>query len=279
MSERAARHIVERLRAEGHQALIAGGAVRDRLLGITAQDYDVATDARPDAIMRLFPHHTAVGAKFGVVLVHYDGAHVEVATFRTDASYHDGRHPEAVAYADSPEADVQRRDFTINGLLLDPITGGILDYVGGRADLAAGVIRAIGDPKRRFAEDRLRMLRAVRFAARLGFTLEPATMSAIERQAEAITTISRERVRDELLKMLIEGHARRAFELLDQTRLLAILLPEVKAMQGVEQPPQFHPEGDVWTHTRMMLAGFDALPAPRSPAAVSRNTGTSTTPN
>ena len=265
MSEAAARQIVERLRAAGHQALYAGGSVRDHLLGLPALDYDVATDAHPQEIMRMFPNHTAVGAKFGVVLVHLDGSHIEVATFRTDASYRDGRHPEAVRYAQHAEEDVRRRDFTINGLLMDPASGEILDYVGGRADLTAGVIRAIGDPERRFAEDRLRMLRAVRFAARLGFALEPATLAAIRRQAREILTISHERVRDELLKMLTEGHARRAFELLDTTGLLAAVLPEVSAMKGVEQPPQYHPEGDVWTHTLMMLEGFDALPAPRSP--------------
>jgi len=265
MSEPAARQIVDRLRAAGYQALYAGGAVRDHLLGRPAQDYDVATDAIPEAVMRLFPHHTAVGARFGVVLVHEGEAHIEVATFRTDATYRDGRHPEAVAYATDPREDVQRRDFTINGLLMDPESGAILDYVGGRADLEAGLVRAIGDPERRFAEDRLRMLRGVRFAARFGFELEAATAAAIRRQAGEIDQVSHERIRDELLKMLTEGHARRAFELLDATGLLQAVLPEVAAMHGVEQPPQYHPEGDVWTHTMMMLGGFDALPPPRSP--------------
>lgn len=263
MSEAAARQIVTRLRSAGHQALFAGGAVRDRLLGLPAQDFDVATDAVPDAVMRLFPHHTAVGARFGVVLVHLEGASVEVATFRTDASYRDGRHPVAVVYATDPREDVQRRDFTVNGLLLEPETGDVLDYVGGRADLAAGIIRAIGDPEHRFAEDRLRMLRAVRFAARLGFAIEAGTMAAIRRQSAAIVDISAERVRDEIVKMLTEGHARRAFELLDGTGLLQQVLPEVATMQGVEQPPQFHPEGDVWTHTLMML---ESLPHPCPPA-------------
>jgi len=263
MAEQAARQIVERLRAAGRQALYAGGAVRDRVLGLAAQDYDVATDAPPDEVMRLFPHHTAVGAQFGVVLVHQDGSSIEVATFRTEASYRDGRHPGEVAYATDAREDVQRRDFTINGLLLDPTTGEVLDYVGGRADLAAGLIRAIGEPERRFHEDRLRMLRAVRFAARLDFEIEAGTLAAIQRQAGEIGQISAERVRDELVKMLTEGRARRAFELLDATGLLVQVLPEVKAMQGVEQPPEYHPEGDVWTHTLMML---EALPRPCSPA-------------
>src|SRR6185312_6835975 len=262
MAEAEARAIVERLRAAGHQALFAGGAVRDRLLGQPAQDYDVATDAHPGAIMALFPRHTAVGAKFGVVLVHQGEAHVEVATFRTESSYRDGRHPSAVAYATDPREDVLRRDFTINGLLFDPVREELLDYVGGRADLAAGIVRAIGDPERRFQEDHLRMLRAVRFAARLGFVLDPATQAAIQRGAARIREISQERVRDEILKMLTEGRARRAFELLDATGLLAVVLPEIAAMKGVEQPPQYHPEGDVWTHTLMMLEG---LPHPCPP--------------
>ncbi len=265
MSEAAARMIVDRLAQAGYQALFAGGAVRDRLLGLPAQDFDVATDARPDAVMGLFPRHNAVGAKFGVVLVHALDAVVEVATFRCESGYSDGRHPAQVAYAGDPRQDVARRDFTINGLLLRPATGEVLDYVGGRDDLARRLVRAIGDPERRFQEDHLRMLRAVRFAARLEFTLDPATQAAITAHAVTIRLISRERVRDELLKMLTEGHARRAFELLHLTGLLQQVLPEVARMQGVEQPPQFHPEGDVWTHTLMMLGGLDALPPPRSP--------------
>ncbi|MGH9465790.1 MAG: CCA tRNA nucleotidyltransferase [Terriglobales bacterium] len=263
MSELAARRIVTRLREGGFQALYAGGAVRDRLLGLPAQDFDVATDATPDAIMRLFPRHAAVGAAFGVVLVHEPEASIEVATFRTDGSYPDGRHPQAVAYASSAREDVLRRDFTINGLLLDPLSGDILDFVGGRADLEARFIRAIGDPERRFAEDRLRLLRAIRFAARLDFAIEPATWDAIQRHAGEIGRISAERVRDEIVKMLTGGRARRSLELLAGSGLLAQVLPEVAAMQGVEQPPQYHPEGDVWTHTLMMM---EALPHPVSPA-------------
>lgn len=263
MAEVAARRIAERLRGAGFQALYAGGAVRDRLLGCEAQDFDVATDATPEQVMALFPRHSAVGAQFGVVLAHEPEASVEVATFRTEASYRDGRHPEGVRYATSAREDVLRRDFTINGLLLDPATGEILDYVGGRADLKAGILRAIGEPERRFQEDRLRMLRGVRFAARLGFSIEQATLAAIRQHAPEIVQISAERIRDEILKMLTEGHARRAFELLDATGLLAQILPEVAAMRGVEQPPQFHPEGDVWTHTLLLL---EALPHPVSPA-------------
>ncbi|MGH9487547.1 MAG: CCA tRNA nucleotidyltransferase [Terriglobales bacterium] len=263
MAEAAAHRIVERLRAHGHQALYAGGAVRDHLLGLAAVDFDVATDAAPAEIMRLFPRHSAVGAAFGVVLVHEPEASVEVATFRTEGSYPDGRHPENVRYARTAQEDVQRRDFTINGLLLDPLGGQILDYIGGRQDLDSRIIRAIGDPERRFTEDRLRLLRGVRFAARLGFAIEPATLTAMRRQAPEIVRISPERARDEILKMLTEGHARRAFELLEETGLLRPLLPEVADMKGVEQPQQFHPEGDVWMHTLMML---EALPHPVAPA-------------
>jgi len=263
MSEAAAREIVAKLQAEGFQALLAGGAVRDRLLGRPAQDFDVATDAHPEVVMRLFPHHTAVGAKFGVVLVHCLEASIEVATFRTESSYRDGRHPGQVVYAASAQEDVARRDFTINGLLLDPATDEVLDFVGGRADLASGLVRAIGDADRRFEEDHLRMLRAVRFAARFGFAIEADTLAAIRRHASQITKISHERVRDEMLKMLTEGRARRGFELLDASGLLRAILPEVARMKGVEQPPQYHPEGDVWVHTLMMI---EALPHPVAPA-------------
>lgn len=265
MSEREARAIAERLRAAGYQALFAGGSVRDRLLlrPSPARDYDVATDAPPERVMELFPRHTAVGAKFGVVKVHGEELPIEVATFRTDENYRDGRHPDRVEYARTPQEDVARRDFTINGLLQDPVTGEVRDYVGGRADLDAKLVRAIGDPERRFREDHLRMLRGVRFAARLGFTIEAETFAAMRRLAGEIGGISRERVREELEKMLTEGNSRRAFDLLEQTGLLAQVLPEVAAMRGVEQPREFHPEGDVWTHTLIMLGHFDALPAPR----------------
>ena len=257
-----ANSICEVLRSAGNEALLVGGCVRDLLLGREPADYDVATDATPDEVMALFPDNVAVGAQFGVIVVPRDGLKVEVATFRADAGYSDGRHPDAVVFARTPKEDVQRRDFTINGLLMRNDTGEVLDFVDGQADLRAGIIRAIGEPYRRFQEDKLRLLRAVRFAARFGFTIEPATFDAMRRHAREITQVSAERVRDELTKLLTEGAARRGFELLDETGLLAEVLPEIAAMKGVEQPPQFHPEGDVWIHTRLML---EQLPAGTSP--------------
>jgi len=254
--------IVRTLRGRGHAAYLVGGCVRDILLSREAADYDVATSATPEQVMDIFPQTWAVGAQFGVVLVPADSGTVEVATFRSDIGYSDGRHPDEVHFSSDPCEDVQRRDFTINGLLLDPETNEILDYVGGRADLSARIIRAIGDPERRFTEDKLRMLRAVRFAARFGYEIEPATLTAIQKLAPQIHQVSRERVRDELTKMLIEGHARDAFLLLDHTGLLKEVLPEIFAMKGVEQPPQFHPEGDVFIHTLLML---EKLPVGASP--------------
>jgi poly(A) polymerase len=259
----AALRVVGKLRAAGHEAYLAGGCVRDLLLGREPVDFDVATAATPDVVLRLFPRTFAVGAHFGVVLV-ADGdgdayTTTEVATFRSDGAYSDGRHPDAVRYTGSAEEDVQRRDFTINGLLLDPLQGldnlraATIDFVSGLADLDAGVVRAIGRAEERFEEDRLRMLRSVRFAARFGFEIEAGTKLAIQGLARRIQAVSRERVRDELTKMLTEGRARRAFELLEQTGLLAEVLPEVERMKGVEQPPQFHPEGDVWVHTLLLL--------------------------
>jgi poly(A) polymerase len=232
--------------------------VRDLLLGREPTDYDVTTDAAPHQVMGLFSEHVAVGAQFGVILIPREELKVEVATFRSDIGYSDGRHPDCVAFSKTAEEDVQRRDFTINGLLMRHDTGEVLDYVGGQADLRARVIRAIGEADRRFAEDKLRMLRAVRFAARFGFEIEPATLRAIRRHMEEIRQVSPERLRDELTKMLTEGAARRAFELLDVTGLLQQVLPEIGAMKGVEQPPQYHPEGDVWIHTRLMLEGLPA---------------------
>jgi poly(A) polymerase len=257
-----ANSICETLRRSGFQALLVGGCVRDLLLGREPADYDVTTDATPDQVMALFPENVAVGAQFGVVLIPREELKVEVATFRSDIGYSDGRHPDRVAFSKTAEEDVQRRDFTINGLLMRHDTGEVLDYVGGQADLRAKVIRAIGEPDRRFTEDKLRMLRAVRFAARFGFEIEPDTLHAIHRHVEEIRQVSPERLRDELTKMLTEGAARRAFELLEETGLLQQVLPEIAAMKGVEQPPQFHPEGDVWIHTRLMLEG---LPAGVSP--------------
>lgn len=262
-----AERICRTLRGEGHQAYLVGGCVRDILLGREPADYDVATDATPDRVQQLFPRSLAVGAQFGVIVVTEDlgageSVQVEVATFRSDIGYSDGRHPDRVVYASSPEEDVKRRDFTINALLLDPETNEVLDFVGGREDLRAGIIRAIGRPEDRFREDKLRMVRAVRFAARFRYAIHSATFAAISKLAPEVHQVSAERLRDELTKLLTEGAARRAFELLDETRLLPELLPEIARMKGVEQPPQFHPEGDVWTHTLLMLEG---LPVPCSP--------------
>jgi len=241
------------LRRNGHQAYLVGGCVRDLLLGRDPSDYDISTDARPERVQELFPRSLAVGAKFGVILAVEDGAQVEVATFRSDVGYSDGRHPDHVVYANSAKEDVRRRDFTINGLLMDLATREVLDFIDGRADLSAGIVRAIGDPRARFAEDKLRMMRAVRFAARFGFQIEPETLVAAQALAPQVTQVSPERLREELTKLLTEGAARRGFELLDETGLLGVVLPDVARMKGVEQPPQFHPEGDVWIHTRMML--------------------------
>jgi poly(A) polymerase len=287
----AALRIVGELRAAGHEAYLAGGCVRDLLLGREPKDYDVATSATPDVVLRMFPRSFAVGARFGVVLVASgcaaegklatQRAVTEVATFRSDGAYTDGRHPDGVRYTVSAEEDVRRRDFTINGLLLDPekifhqglkpaslagmnvraeahtLQSAVIDHVGGVADLEAGVVRAIGRPELRFEEDHLRMLRGVRFAARFGFELEAQTKLAMRLLAPKLAKVSRERVRDELTKMLTEGHARRAFELLDETWLLAEVLPELARMKGVEQPPQFHPEGDVWQHTLLVLGQLE----------------------
>ena len=304
--------IVRTLRNAGHQAYLVGGCVRDLLLGRQPADYDVATDASPQQVMRIFPDTYAVGAQFGVVLVpvpkalrdlrsspdlsvrskqqdqrhseersdeesfvelrtssafvsvigHSHKACIEVATFRSDIGYSDGRHPDEVRFSRDPREDVERRDFTINGLLLDPEKNEVLDFVGGQDDLRAGIIRAIGEPERRFTEDKLRMLRAVRFAARFEYKIDAATFSAMQRLASQIHQVSRERVRDELTRMLTEGHAKRAFELLDESGLLHEVLPEIEAMKGVEQPPEFHPEGDVFVHTLLLL---ENLPHPCTP--------------
>ncbi len=283
-----ATNIVRTLRERGHQAYFAGGCVRDLLLGRDPADYDVATDATPQQVMRIFPQTFAVGAQFGVVLVPLSDAAevdvsadaraeartqfpssasegsrrskttVEVATFRSDVGYSDGRHPDEVRFTRDPREDVQRRDFTINGMMLNPLTNEVLDFVGGRDDLAAGIVRAIGDPERRFSEDKLRMLRGVRFAARFGYTIDPLTFAAMQRLAPQIHQVSQERVREELTKMLTEGRAQRAFQLLDESGLLAQVLPEISKMKGVEQPPQYHPEGDVFVHTLLLL---EKLPA------------------
>jgi poly(A) polymerase len=266
--------IVQTLRQRGFRAYLVGGCVRDLLLGREPKDYDVATNATPEQVMGIFPETYAVGAQFGVVLVpaperdapsvvSAEGSSkslaVEVATFRSDIGYSDGRHPDEVRFSLDPREDVARRDFTINGMLLDPVNGDVLDFVGGQEDLKAGVIRTIGDPEQRFGEDKLRMLRAVRFAARFEYTIDPATFAAMQELAQQIQVVSRERVRDELTRMLTEGHARRAFLLLDESGLLKPVLPEISVMKGVEQPPEFHPEGDVFVHTLLLL---DNLPNP-----------------
>jgi poly(A) polymerase len=253
-----ANSICNTLIREGHQAFLVGGCARDLLLGREPVDFDVSTDATPECVISLFPDSVAVGAQFGVIIVPRDGHQVEVATFRSDIGSADGRHPERVVFTSSPEQDVQRRDFTINGLLMRHDSGEILDFVGGESDLHAGVIRAIGEPARRFAEDKLRMLRAVRFAARFGFQMEPETFAAIRLHAHEIGQVSAERIREELTKLLTEGAARRGMELLNEIGLLQQVLPEVAAMQGVEQPPQYHPEGDVWRHMLLMLEGLPA---------------------
>ncbi|MCL4855564.1 MAG: CCA tRNA nucleotidyltransferase [Bryobacteraceae bacterium] len=251
-----AANIVRTLRQSGYAAFLVGGCVRDMLLGIVPKDLDVATDATPPEVLRLFPQAQPVGAHFGVILVPGDGAKVEVATFRSDHAYEDGRHPGRIEFETDPKRDVLRRDFTINAMLMDPDTKEVLDFVGGRQDLESGIIRAIGEPEQRFREDHLRMLRAIRFSARFNFAIEEHTMRAMKSLAPLIRHVSAERVRDELTRMLTEGGARRAFELLDDSGLLTQILPEVAAMKGVAQPPEFHPEGDVWTHTLMMLEGL-----------------------
>ncbi|MCC7174652.1 MAG: CCA tRNA nucleotidyltransferase [Bryobacterales bacterium] len=248
-----ARSVVRSLRAHGRQAYLVGGCVRDILLGRRPKDFDVATDARPEQILGLFPDARQAGAHFGVMLVRREGAEVEVATFRSEQAYSDGRHPGQVAFESGPRQDAMRRDFTINALYLDPDSGEVLDFTGGRADLEAGVIRAIGSPGQRFAEDHLRMLRAVRLAASLDFAIAPETMRAIRTLAPSIRLISAERSREEIVRILTGRSPRRGTELLDESGLLVELMPEVASMKGVEQPSQFHPEGDVWVHTLLML--------------------------
>jgi poly(A) polymerase len=249
--------IVRRLRDAGHEAYFAGGSVRDQLLGREPLDFDVATSAPPETVRALFPRTVPVGAQFGVILVVEDGIPFEVATFRSDDAYVDGRRPSRVHYGSARE-DALRRDFTINALFLDPVTGEVIDFVGGQSDLQAGVIRAIGDAGARIAEDRLRLLRAVRFAARLGFTIEPVTRAAIVAAAPTIRDIADERIGNEVVKILTEGGARRGFELLWETGLLEHVLPEVERMRGVAQSPDHHPEGDVYVHTLLLLGQLPA---------------------
>jgi poly(A) polymerase len=262
-SRELANSVCDTLQSRSYQAFLVGGCVRDLLLGREPADYDVSTDATPEEVQRLFPASLAVGAQFGVVLVRQGSEKVEVATFRKDVGYSDGRHPDQVIYTTTAKEDVSRRDFTINGLLMRHDTNEVLDYVGGQADLFAGIIRAIGEPDRRFTEDKLRMLRAIRFAARFDYVIEPVTFAAIRAHAAEIRFVSAERIQEELSKILTEGAARRGFELLDDTGLLQQVLPEITGLKGVAQPAEFHPEGDVWIHTLLMLQGL--------PAGVSRN--------
>jgi len=247
--------IARRLRAAGHEALLAGGCVRDALRGVEPKDHDIATSARPEEVRALFDRTVDVGAAFGVVVVLHGSSQCEVATFREDLGVLDGRHPASVRFCDA-RADALRRDFTVNGMFQDPETLEVLDFVGGREDLRARRIRAIGDPETRFREDCLRMLRAVRFATTLGFAIDLPTMRAARALAPRILDVSAERIRDELLKILLSGSGGRGLGLLDEAGLLAPLLPEIKALDGLEQPPEFHPEGDVLTHTRMLLDGY-----------------------
>ncbi len=247
------------LREAGHVVYFAGGAVRDQLLGKDPKDYDLATSARPDEVQALFKKSDAVGEHFGVIIVKGEGEMIEVATFRTDGSYTDGRRPESVEFS-SPEKDAQRRDFTINGLFQDPLTEEIIDHVGGRADLEAGILRAIGEPQKRFEEDALRLMRAIRFAVMTGFEIEENTWAAIQECAPLLAQISPERIRDEFSHILVAKNRARGLDLLVASGLLKEFLPEALDLQGCEQPPQWHPEGDVYVHTRIALSLLDSPP-------------------
>ena len=250
--EQTAREVAARLRERGHIAYFAGGCVRDIIRGETPKDFDIVTDARPEAVQKIFPRTYAVGAHFGVIIVLENGFQFEVATFRSDDAYIDGRHPSAVRFS-SPEEDAKRRDFTINGMFYDPVAEEVIDFVGGRSDVAAKLVRAIGDPAQRFAEDRLRMLRAVRFATALDYKIDSQTWDALLASAPSINQISAERIRDELVRIFISPNRVRGWDLLDSSGLMRAILPELEAMKGVLQPEQFHPEGDVFQHTRLML--------------------------
>src|SRR5207302_5840897 len=251
--EKTAREIAQRLRERGHIVYFAGGCVRDMVRGLPAKDFDIATDATPDVVQKIFPHTYAVGAAFGVVVVVVDGFNFEVATFRSDGAYVDHRHPVDVRFS-SPEEDAKRRDFTINGMFFDPEKNEVIDFVGGRTDLDAKLVRAIGDPAARFSEDRLRMLRAVRFATALDYKIDNQTWDALVANAASINEISAERIREELMRVFLSPKRVRGWDLLDASGLMRAILPEVDAMKGCLQPEQFHPEGDVFQHTRLMLS-------------------------
>jgi poly(A) polymerase len=250
--EQKAREIAARLRERDHIAYFAGGCVRDIVRGVTPKDFDIATDATPEAVQKIFPRTYAVGAHFGVIVVVENGFQFEVATFRSDDAYVDGRHPSAVHFS-SPEEDAKRRDFTINGMFYDPATEQVIDFVGGRSDLEAQLIRAIGEPAQRFQEDRLRMLRAVRFATLLDYKIDNQTWEAIAANADSINQISAERIREELVRIFLSPNRVRGWDLLDKSGLMRAILPEIETMKGCLQPEQFHPEGDVFEHTRLML--------------------------
>jgi putative nucleotidyltransferase with HDIG domain len=250
--ESTARALVDRLREAGHIAYFAGGCVRDLVRGKAPKDFDIATDARPEQVQKIFRRTYAVGAHFGVIVVLENDLQFEVATFRADGTYLDGRHPAEVHFS-SPEEDARRRDFTINGMFFDPPNDAVIDFVGGRQDLVARLVRAIGDPAQRFAEDRLRLLRAVRFATVLDFKIEAETWAAVVRAADTIGEISAERIREELIRIFLSPERARGWDLLDASGLMKQILPELEAMKGCAQPPQFHPEGDVFQHTRIML--------------------------
>jgi tRNA nucleotidyltransferase/poly(A) polymerase len=250
--EQTAREVAARLRAAGHIAYFAGGCVRDMVRGLTPKDYDIVTDARPKVVQKIFPRTYAVGAHFGVVIVLENQFQFEVATFRSDEAYIDGRHPSAVRFS-SPEEDAKRRDFTINGMFYDPVAEEVIDFVGGRADIDAKTVRAIGNPAQRFAEDRLRMLRAVRFATVLDYKMDSQTWEALVAKAPSITQVSSERIRHELLRIFLSPNRVCGWDLLDSSGLMRAILPELDRMKGVLQPEQFHPEGDVFQHTRLML--------------------------
>ncbi len=261
---REAVEIIRVLKAAGHDSFLVGGCVRDFLRGMEPKDFDIATGARPEQVEKLFPRTIPVGVQFGVQIVLRGEVQYEVATFRTDGDYKDGRHPQGVTFS-NPKEDALRRDFTVNGLFYDPVDGKVIDYVGGEKDLKEKVIRAIGDPTKRFSEDKLRILRAARFAANLGFTIEPQTMRAMHELAGKITEVSPERIRDELIKLFTGPDPGRGLLLLDEAKLLPVILPEVDRMKGVQQPPEFHPEGDVFIHTKLVL---DEVPNAAVPVAI-----------
>lgn len=259
---RTAFEIAGRLKQNGHTAWYAGGSVRDFLMGRPAHDVDIATSAVPEQVQALFAKTVPVGKQFGVILVvASSGETYEVATFRTEGGYQDGRHPTSVQFT-GPEEDARRRDFTVNGLFYDPFEKKVIDYVGGKDDLERKILRAIGDPGVRFEEDKLRLMRAVRFSSSLGFEIDADTWEAVKRLAPRIHDVSAERIRDELVKMLVRPGAARAYDLLSDSGLMKEILPEVERMKGVRQPPDWHPEGDVFVHTRMLLEHLDRLESP-----------------